>query len=186
MFLFPLLNLLPGGCCLIISRLHPRRCWCGWDGGWGIPGSHCPSAELAEREEGGAETGALGLLLPARATVRTDLIQMLEKRTANSRGASSPPSARKLLVSLTPASDKARGIRRLAQSHTSSWMQSQDWSPTLPDSKPNAFPQSQVGSAYLQQSPGSGLGLLPFGWDDTLTVSTHPIKNISFQTLLKL
>lgn len=118
--------------------------------------------------------------------VRTDLIQMLEKRTANSRGASSPPSARKPLASLTPASDKARGIRRLAQSHTTSWMQSQDWSPALPNSKPNAFPQSQVGSAYLQPSPGSGLGLLPFGWDDPLMVSTHPIKNISFQTLLKL
>ena len=113
--------------------------------------------------------------------VRTDLIQMPEKSTANSRGASSPPSARKLLTSLTPASDKARGIRCLAQSHTTSWMQSQDWSPALPDSKPNAFPQSQVGSAYLQQSPGSGLGLLPFGWDDPLMVSTHLSRTSAFK-----
>ena len=50
-----------------------------------------------------------------------------------------------------------------------------------PTPKPMPPPKNWIQSAYLQLFPGSGLSLLPFGWTDPLMVSTHPIKNISFQ-----
>lgn len=58
LFLFPLLDLLSIGCCLIISHLHPGRGWDGWGGDGGSLAGNCPAALPPGPERGGAGTGA--------------------------------------------------------------------------------------------------------------------------------
>lgn len=107
-----------------------------------MPGGCCPKGPL-NQHHGTAGENTTNLWAPALGT--------------------SPSSVRSLLALLIPASDKAIRVRCLARSHTASMMQSQDLTPALPDTKPNAFPPKP---SRVSLPLGWGLGLLFFGWED--------------------
>lgn len=107
--------------------------------GWASLAAKCPAKQAGQGAEGQKCLGGCCPKGPLNQRHGT-----AGENTTNSYGcwlsARHLTTISEVATGITPASDKAIRVRCLPGNYTANKMQSQDLTPALPDTKPNAFP----------------------------------------------